>query len=225
MGCAPPHVPAPSGAAGQWTAPWMRKSFESCRCTLKLSWRFTGQLLCFSCFSLLLPAPRGAGSNKVRAVVPGVCLGAFWWKELWAFGCLFPLRCRHNSGAKVRGVEAVGGPLAEGLCSQIGCGIGWDRTRWGPLRSPCDSPLPLEVGWWDITVLISLLPIAGVLLRDVQVLTLHRGRYTTARRTAAVPQLQCIGGSAGCSDIPEVVQCYNRGWDGYDVQVTAVKVS
>lgn len=58
----------------------------------------------------------------------------------------------------------------------------------------------------------------GVLLRDVQVLTLHRGRYTTARRTAAVPQLQCIGGSAGCSDIPEVVQCYNRGWDGYDVQ-------
>ncbi|XP_010707986.1 store-operated calcium entry-associated regulatory factor isoform X2 [Meleagris gallopavo] len=58
----------------------------------------------------------------------------------------------------------------------------------------------------------------GVLLRDVQVLTLHRGRYTTARRTAAVPQLQCTGGSAGCSDIPEVVQCYNKGWDGYDVQ-------
>ncbi|NXJ12262.1 SARAF factor, partial [Odontophorus gujanensis] len=57
-----------------------------------------------------------------------------------------------------------------------------------------------------------------VLLRDVQVLTLQRGRYTTARRTAAVPQLQCTGGSAGCSYIPEVVQCYNRGWDGYDVQ-------
>ncbi|XP_071598987.1 store-operated calcium entry-associated regulatory factor [Heliangelus exortis] len=57
-----------------------------------------------------------------------------------------------------------------------------------------------------------------VLLREVQALTLHRGRYTTARRTAAVPQLQCTGGTAGCSRVPEVVQCYNKGWDGYDVQ-------
>ncbi|NXD27771.1 SARAF factor, partial [Spelaeornis formosus] len=57
-----------------------------------------------------------------------------------------------------------------------------------------------------------------VLLRDVQALTLHRGQYTTSRRTAAVPQLQCTGGSAGCSRVPEVVQCYNKGWDGYDVQ-------
>ncbi|NWI68366.1 SARAF factor, partial [Todus mexicanus] len=57
-----------------------------------------------------------------------------------------------------------------------------------------------------------------VLLREVQALTLRRGQYTTARRTAAVPQLQCTGGSAGCSRIPEVVQCYNKGWDGYDVQ-------
>ncbi|XP_027491400.1 store-operated calcium entry-associated regulatory factor isoform X1 [Corapipo altera] len=57
-----------------------------------------------------------------------------------------------------------------------------------------------------------------VLLRDVQALTLHRGQYTTSRRTPAVPQLQCTGGSAGCSRVPEVVQCYNKGWDGYDVQ-------
>ncbi|NXV72362.1 SARAF factor, partial [Atlantisia rogersi] len=57
-----------------------------------------------------------------------------------------------------------------------------------------------------------------VLLRDVQALTLRRGRYTAARRTAAVPQLQCTGGSAGCARVPEAVQCYNRGWDGYDVQ-------
>ncbi|XP_053797674.1 store-operated calcium entry-associated regulatory factor [Vidua chalybeata] len=57
-----------------------------------------------------------------------------------------------------------------------------------------------------------------VLLRDVQALTLHRGQYTTSRRTASVPQLQCTGGSAGCSHVPEVVQCYNKGWDGYDVQ-------
>ncbi|NXN68858.1 SARAF factor, partial [Himantopus himantopus] len=57
-----------------------------------------------------------------------------------------------------------------------------------------------------------------VLLREVQALTLHRGQYTTSRRTAAVPQLQCTGGTAGCSHVPEVVQCYNKGWDGYDVQ-------
>ncbi|NXY90405.1 SARAF factor, partial [Alcedo cyanopectus] len=57
-----------------------------------------------------------------------------------------------------------------------------------------------------------------VLLREVSALTLRRGRYTTSRRTAAVPQLQCTGGAAGCSRVPEVVQCYNKGWDGYDVQ-------
>lgn len=59
----------------------------------------------------------------------------------------------------------------------------------------------------------------AVLLRDVQVLTLYRGRYTTARRSSPVPQLQCIGGSAGCGSFtPEVVQCYNRGSDGIDAQ-------
>ncbi|XP_042572751.1 store-operated calcium entry-associated regulatory factor-like isoform X2 [Cyprinus carpio] len=59
----------------------------------------------------------------------------------------------------------------------------------------------------------------ALLLRDVQVLTLHRGRYTTARRSSPVLQLQCVGGSAGCgSFVPEVVQCYNRGSDGIDTQ-------
>ncbi|KAI4894069.1 hypothetical protein NFI96_022943 [Prochilodus magdalenae] len=59
----------------------------------------------------------------------------------------------------------------------------------------------------------------AVLLRDVQVLTLYRGRYTAARRTSPIPQLQCIGGSAGCGSFtPEVVQCQNKGWDGVDVQ-------
>ncbi|KAM6261676.1 store-operated calcium entry-associated regulatory factor [Porphyrio hochstetteri] len=57
-----------------------------------------------------------------------------------------------------------------------------------------------------------------VLLRDVQALTLRRGGYTAARRAAPGPQLQCTGGSAGCARVPEVVQCYNRGWDGFDVQ-------
>ncbi|KAM8772504.1 store-operated calcium entry-associated regulatory factor isoform 2-T2 [Acanthopagrus schlegelii] len=65
-----------------------------------------------------------------------------------------------------------------------------------------------------------LLPTVGsVLLRDVQVLTLYKGRYTTARRSRPVSQLQCVGGSAGChSFTPEVVQCQNKGWDGVDVQ-------
>ncbi|XP_026214503.1 store-operated calcium entry-associated regulatory factor [Anabas testudineus] len=59
----------------------------------------------------------------------------------------------------------------------------------------------------------------SVLLRDVQVLTLYKGRYTTARRSSPIPQLQCVGGSAGCQAIvPDVVQCQNKGWDGVDVQ-------
>ncbi|XP_041839717.1 store-operated calcium entry-associated regulatory factor isoform X2 [Melanotaenia boesemani] len=59
----------------------------------------------------------------------------------------------------------------------------------------------------------------SILLRDVQALTLYRNRYTTARRSNPVPQLKCVGGSAGCHVfVPEVVQCLNRGWDGVDVQ-------
>ncbi|XP_041042592.1 store-operated calcium entry-associated regulatory factor isoform X2 [Carcharodon carcharias] len=59
-----------------------------------------------------------------------------------------------------------------------------------------------------------------VLLREIQALTLHSGRYTTGRRTSPVRQLQCVGGTAGCNAfLPKVVQCYNKGWDGYDVQV------
>ncbi|XP_053556730.1 store-operated calcium entry-associated regulatory factor [Bombina bombina] len=58
-----------------------------------------------------------------------------------------------------------------------------------------------------------------VLLRDIQALTLYADRYTNARRSAPIPQMKCIGGSAGCSAVvPQVVQCYNRGWDGIDVQ-------
>ncbi|XP_028999558.1 store-operated calcium entry-associated regulatory factor [Betta splendens] len=59
----------------------------------------------------------------------------------------------------------------------------------------------------------------AVLLRDVQVLTLYKGHYTTGRRSSPVLQLQCVGGSAGCSSfVPDVVQCQNKGWDGVDVQ-------
>uniref|UniRef100_A0A4X2KUM5 Store-operated calcium entry-associated regulatory factor n=1 Tax=Vombatus ursinus TaxID=29139 RepID=A0A4X2KUM5_VOMUR len=56
-------------------------------------------------------------------------------------------------------------------------------------------------------------------LHCADALTLHRDRFTTARRTAPIPQLQCLGGSAGCpAHIPEIVQCRNKGWDGFDVQ-------
>ena len=33
-----------------------------------------------------------------------------------------------------------------------------------------------------------------------------------------MPQLKCVGGSAAGKFTPKVVQCYNRGWDGQDVQ-------
>jgi len=56
-------------------------------------------------------------------------------------------------------------------------------------------------------------------LRDVQVLTLRAGEMTTGRRSSPVPQLSCVGGNgAGQGWEPSVVQCYNRGWDGRDVQ-------
>ncbi|XP_062069271.1 store-operated calcium entry-associated regulatory factor [Lepus europaeus] len=58
-----------------------------------------------------------------------------------------------------------------------------------------------------------------VLLRDVKALTLHYDRYTTSRRLEPIPQLKCVGGTAGCDAYtPKVIQCQNKGWDGYDVQ-------
>jgi len=58
-----------------------------------------------------------------------------------------------------------------------------------------------------------------VLLEDVKTLTLQKGQRTQARRVSAVPQLKCIGGSAKCAYEPDVVQCYNRGSNGVDIQV------
>ncbi len=79
-----------------------------------------------------------------------------------------------------------------------------------------------------------------VLLKDVEVITLRHGQQTTGRRSgftwscawtschqtfilvdrsSPVPQLSCVGGSAAGKFTPQVVQCYNRGWDGVDVQV------
>ena len=80
-----------------------------------------------------------------------------------------------------------------------------------------------------------------VKLKDVDVLTLYQGKMTNGRRSSPIPQLQvittrvppdgsnlrtsaksyfqCRGGSAGCSAfVPDVVQCYNRGSDGLEIQ-------
>ncbi|XP_041466662.1 store-operated calcium entry-associated regulatory factor-like [Lytechinus variegatus] len=57
-----------------------------------------------------------------------------------------------------------------------------------------------------------------VRLEDISVLTLKHGKMTTGRRSSPVKQLQCVGGSAAHAFTPQVVQCYNRGSDGYDVQ-------
>jgi len=58
-----------------------------------------------------------------------------------------------------------------------------------------------------------------VKLKDVDVLTLYRNKLTNGRRSAPIQQLQCRGGTAGCEAfIPDVVQCYNRGSDGLDIQ-------
>ncbi|XP_077628969.1 store-operated calcium entry-associated regulatory factor isoform X1 [Crocuta crocuta] len=58
-----------------------------------------------------------------------------------------------------------------------------------------------------------------ILLRDVKALTLYHDRYTASRRLDPIPQLKCVGGTAGCdSYTPKVIQCQNKGWDGYDVQ-------
>ncbi|XP_046544739.1 store-operated calcium entry-associated regulatory factor-like [Haliotis rubra] len=58
-----------------------------------------------------------------------------------------------------------------------------------------------------------------VLLREISAITLRHGMQTNARRSSSVPQVKCVGGSAGChAFVPQVVQCQNRGFDGYDVQ-------
>ncbi len=59
----------------------------------------------------------------------------------------------------------------------------------------------------------------SVLLDDVKTLTLYKGQRTEARRVSSIPQIKCVGGSAKCAYEPDVVQCYNRGSNGVDIQV------
>lgn len=59
-----------------------------------------------------------------------------------------------------------------------------------------------------------------VKLSQVQALTLHANQMTTARRGYPIPQLTCVGDRNLCNPRykPTVVQCYNVGSDGNDVQ-------
>lgn len=59
-----------------------------------------------------------------------------------------------------------------------------------------------------------------VLERDIQTLTLRNDMMTAARRTQPVPQLDCVGGNGRhrAHEAVQVVQCYNRGWNGDAVQ-------
>lgn len=72
-------------------------------------------------------------------------------------------------------------------------------------------------------VLCSLLFVVAVCdakrvkLKDVQTLTLYSDKWTTSRRSSPIKQLTCVGGYCSRAKIP-VAQCYNRGFDGQDVQ-------
>lgn len=57
-----------------------------------------------------------------------------------------------------------------------------------------------------------------VQLEDVKVITAKQGRMTIGRWSSPVPQMKCMGGTAGCAKAPVTMQCYNRGFDGHDVQ-------
>jgi len=57
-----------------------------------------------------------------------------------------------------------------------------------------------------------------VRLQDIQVLTFTHGKMTTGRRSSPVQQIKCVGECAQGQFTPSVVQCYNRGGDGRDVQ-------
>jgi len=56
----------------------------------------------------------------------------------------------------------------------------------------------------------------SIKLTDIKALTLKAGHQTTARRSAPVPQLICLGNF--CDHAPDTVQCTNVGTDGIDAQ-------
>merc|ERR1719233_2345549 len=87
---------------------------------------------------------------------------------------------------------------------------GRQRNRGASIKESGDCQIRSDAGWGETY--------QKARLRDVQVLTLREGAMTTGRRSSPVPQLACVGGSGRGRGEPGVVQCYNRGWDGREVQ-------
>lgn len=56
-----------------------------------------------------------------------------------------------------------------------------------------------------------------VRLEKIQTLTLQADRWTTGRRSSPIKQLSCVGGYCRQAKVA-TAQCYNRGFDGRDVQ-------
>ncbi|KAK8810701.1 hypothetical protein WA158_007276 [Blastocystis sp. Blastoise] len=50
----------------------------------------------------------------------------------------------------------------------------------------------------------------SVLLNSIRELIFYNGLQTTTRKDSAINQMTCIGGTAGCSLLPEVAYCYNK---------------
>ena len=51
-------------------------------------------------------------------------------------------------------------------------------------------------------------------IKEVTSLLLSRGKMTTGRRSAPVPQIKCL---SNCRDSPDTIYCGNAGYDGQDV--------
>lgn len=56
------------------------------------------------------------------------------------------------------------------------------------------------------------------ILHKIKALTLHQGKMTTGKRSSPVPQLQCVGGTAGCKmALPKQAACITIASDGFNV--------
>lgn len=56
-----------------------------------------------------------------------------------------------------------------------------------------------------------------VRLEKVSTLTLNADQWTSGRRSSPIKQMQCVGGYCSRAKVTSA-QCYNRGFDGRDVQ-------
>lgn len=65
------------------------------------------------------------------------------------------------------------------------------------------------------TLSVGVLAHQKILEKDINVLTLYKGQYTTSSRASSVLQLECVGGNAKReAHRVSSVQCYNKGFDG-----------